>query len=221
MKSEQIDQLATALAKAQGEIKGAVKDSENPFFKSSYADLASVWEAIRAPLSKYGLAVIQTTDTDEGGMYILTTLAHASGQWIDGKFHLSPKDGSAQAIGSATSYARRYALAAISGVYQVDDDAEGAMGRKPEPKVNSVTHVTPITPQPATSPTAFPDVKKASPKQCAMIWAKLKNELGMDDESARDFIGRTTGKEQSKDLTTEDITLLLSEIDTEAKAAVK
>ena len=81
MKSDQINELASALAKAQAKIKGAVKDSANPFFKSSYADLQSVWDAIREPLSSNGLAVIQTTATNPaGGLDLVTTLAHSSGQ---------------------------------------------------------------------------------------------------------------------------------------------
>lgn len=135
MKSEQIDKLATALAKAQAEIKGAVKDSANPFFKSNYADLQSVWDAIREPLSKNGLAVIQTTEaaTPEH-LELVTTLVHSSGQWIEGRFPIIALKRDPQAIGSATSYARRYSLAAIVGVYQTDDDAEAAQARAPNAK---------------------------------------------------------------------------------------
>jgi hypothetical protein len=128
-KSEQINELAGALAKAQAEIKGALKDAQNPFFKSSYADLASVWDAIRAPLAKHGLSVIQTTDSTEKGMVLVTTLAHASGQWIEGRYPIQPMKNDPQAMGSATTYARRYALAAIVGVAQIDDDGEAAMAR--------------------------------------------------------------------------------------------
>jgi len=130
MKSDQINELATALAKAQAKIRGAVKDSANPFFKSSYADLQSVWDAIREPLAANGLAVVQTTDTNEAGqLQLVTTLMHSSGQWIQGRFPILPLKQEPQAIGSATSYARRYALAALVGVYQTDDDAEQAQAR--------------------------------------------------------------------------------------------
>lgn len=126
MKSEAINELAAALAIAQGQITGALKDSANPFFKSKYADLASVWDACREHLSKNGLAVIQTTREDIEGVTVETTLAHKSGQYISGLLRMFPKDKSPQAYGSAMTYARRYALAAIVGVAQVDDDANAA-----------------------------------------------------------------------------------------------
>lgn len=131
--SENIEALAAALAKAQGEITGALKDSSNPFFKSRYADLASCWDACRAQLSKNGLAVIQTTlATDGATVEVLTTLAHASGQWIRGRLRMAPKEATPQGIGSCITYARRYALAAMVGLAQIDDDAESAHGRTPD-----------------------------------------------------------------------------------------
>jgi hypothetical protein len=130
--SEQINELATALSKAQGKITGALKDSSNPFFKSKYADLASCWDACRAPLSDCGLAVIQTTQDGESGTMVVTRLVHSSGQWVQGRLTLAPKDHGPQAIGSTLTYARRYALAAIVGLAQIDDDAEAATGRQVE-----------------------------------------------------------------------------------------
>jgi hypothetical protein len=124
--SEQINELAAALAIAQGQITGALKDSANPFFKSKYADLASVWDACRKHTSENGLAVIQTTMANESGAYVVTTLAHKSGQWIRGFLPIKAKDDGPQAQGSGITYARRYALAAIVGVAQVDDDANAA-----------------------------------------------------------------------------------------------
>ena len=128
-KSEQIDQLATALAKAQGEITGALKDSANPFFKSKYADLASCWDACRGPLSKHGLAIIQAPEHTETGLILTTTLAHNSGQWISASLPIHPKDDTPQAMGSALTYARRYALTAFVGVAQIDDDGNLASGK--------------------------------------------------------------------------------------------
>jgi hypothetical protein len=127
--SMDIGELAGALAVAQGEITGALKDSENPFFKSKYADLASVWDACRGPLSKNGLAVVQTTISHPDGICVLTTLVHKSGQWIRGELVVKPKDASPQGIGSCLTYMRRYALAAIVGVAQVDDDGNAASGK--------------------------------------------------------------------------------------------
>lgn len=129
--SEQIDQLATALAKVQKSLKGAVKDAANPFFKSKYADLESVWNACRQPLADNGFCVIQTTDFfgNGAGTCLVTTLAHASGQWVKGILPINAKAQDPQGQGSAVTYARRYGLAAIVGVIQVDDDGESAHGR--------------------------------------------------------------------------------------------
>lgn len=127
--STEINELAGALAKAQGKITGALKDSKNDFFKSSYADLAACWDACRAPLSESGLAVIQTTVEKDGVVYVVTTLAHSSGQWIRGWLPVKAKDNTPQSQGSGLTYSRRYALAGIVGLAQIDDDAEAAQGR--------------------------------------------------------------------------------------------
>ena len=127
--STEIGQLAEALSKAQAKITGALKDSANPFFKSKYADLASVWDACREQLSANGLAVIQTTDVDPEGVLVITTLAHSSGEWIRGRLRMVPTKSDPQGVGSCLTYARRYALAAIVGVAQVDDDANAASNK--------------------------------------------------------------------------------------------
>ena len=139
--SASLDLLAAALASAQGQMAGALKASENPFYKSKYADLASVWEACREPLANNALAVVQSVhvaqvDHSNGvlpvAVTVTTMLMHASGQWISGELTMWPKDNTPQAIGSCTSYARRYSLAAMVGVYQKDDDAEDAQGHDAE-----------------------------------------------------------------------------------------
>ena len=135
MQSAEINELAEALAKAQGVISGAAKERINPFFKSSYADLTSVWDACREALSKNSLAVIQTTACTNGAVTLITTLAHSSGQWIRGTYPIDPVKDDPQGHGSALTYARRYSLASIVGVAprSDDDDAEGASGRKATP----------------------------------------------------------------------------------------
>jgi hypothetical protein len=135
MQSETIGALAAALSKAQADITGALKDSSNPFFKSKYADLASCWDACRKQLAANNLCVIQTTDLDDltNQTVLKTILAHSSGEWVKSITPILTKDNSPQAQGSGITYARRYALAAIVGLAQVDDDAEAAQGRKTEP----------------------------------------------------------------------------------------
>ena len=127
--SESIAALAAALSKAQASITGALKDSANPFFKSKYADLASCWDACRKPLTDNGLAVIQTIEAGDGRAVLVTTLCHASGEWIKSYCPILTKDDSPQGQGSGITYARRYALAAMVGLAQIDDDAEAAQGR--------------------------------------------------------------------------------------------
>jgi len=134
--SDQINEIALALSKAQASVKGAIKDSNNPFFKSSYADLQSVWDACRSALTANELAVVQSAGTDGPLVRVSTMLVHSSGQWFADDLALKPKDDGPQAMGACISYGRRYALAAFVGVYQTDDDAESAEGRKaPAPAV--------------------------------------------------------------------------------------
>lgn len=130
--SDALNELATALSKAQGEITGALKDSANPFFKSRYSDLASCWDACRAALSKNGLSVTQFPMTEGTESYLVTHLLHTSGQWMRSSLILKSKDDTSQAMGSAITYARRYALCAVVGVAQVDDDGNAASGRSAE-----------------------------------------------------------------------------------------
>lgn len=130
-------EIYTALVKAQGMIKNAVKDSTNPHYKSKYADLESVWDAIREALQKNNLAVLQLTDIDASGAPVLVTrVIHTSGEHIEGRYPLVCKDPTdAQKLGSSTSYARRYSLSAMLGVIQSDDDGNAAAGHTASPSV--------------------------------------------------------------------------------------
>lgn len=121
-----IGKLVFALAKAQAVIQPALKDKDNPFFKSRYADLSSIWESIRKPLTDNELAVIQTTEVQFHGLFLITTLAHSSGEWFRSTYPINPIKNDPQGIGSAITYARRYALAAIAGASTEDDDGNQA-----------------------------------------------------------------------------------------------
>lgn len=140
--SEQIKDIATALAKAQAEIEGAKKDSTNPHFKSSYADLASVWDACRKALTGNGLSVVQGPVSDEGRVGVTTMLMHSSGQWLESTFFMRPTKDDPQGAGSALTYARRYALAAMVGVAPEDDDGNAA-SEKPSGKPVAVAQQAP------------------------------------------------------------------------------
>jgi len=145
--SESINELATALSKAQGEMQAAIKDSVNPFFKSKYADLGSVWDAARPVLSKNGLCVMQTTEMLGDKIIMVTTLAHTSGQWMKSFLPLNPSKNDSQGVGAAITYLRRYSLSALVGVVCDDeDDGETAVGRG-----KTVPSPAPFVAKPATN----------------------------------------------------------------------
>ena len=127
LQSESVKELNTALAKAQGELFAAKKDSINPHFKSKYADLASVWEACREALSSNGLSVTQMpAEFQNNIMTLVTRISHSSGEWLEQTMTCPVGKPDPQGIGSCLTYMRRYALAAVVGVYQDDDDANSA-----------------------------------------------------------------------------------------------
>lgn len=125
--SPELDQLATALAVAQGSIQPAIRDRTNPAFKSSYADLASTWDACRVALSSNGLAVSQHPGRlEDGSVTVTTMLLHRSGQHITSVCSALPRDASPASVGSVVTYLRRYGLAAAVGVSPEDDDGQAA-----------------------------------------------------------------------------------------------
>jgi hypothetical protein len=126
-KSETIGKLTLALSKVQAQLKPAKENSKNPFFKSSYADLGAVWDSVRKLLAENELAIIQMP-TDVGGL--TTTLSHSSGEYISSTMYIPSKE-DAHGVGSAISYARRYALASVVGVVTGDDDGNGAVKGTP------------------------------------------------------------------------------------------
>ena len=128
LKSEEINELAAAISMAQGEIENASKNSANPHFKSKYADLAEVINCIRPVFSKHGLSVTQFPSYEGGVVSVETVIAHKSGQWMSGTISAPVSKHDAQGVGSATTYCRRYSLAAVACLAQEDDDAENAIG---------------------------------------------------------------------------------------------
>lgn len=157
------------MAKFQSQLKGAKADSQNPFFKSHYADLGSVWEAIQEPLTKNGLSVTQLSNWKEGmGWHVITRILHTSGEWCEGYFPIvAAKPNDPQAVGSATSYARRYALAAALGVYQTDDDGNAAVSR------GTVVQKD-LRPEMKKTATEALSGKVVDPKKCAHKWFQSK-----------------------------------------------
>lgn len=125
--SEQINELATALALAQVELENANKNAANPHFKSKYADLAEVLNTVRPVFAKHGLSVTQFPSYADGLVSVRTVLMHNSGQWMAGDASAPASKLDAQGVGSAITYLRRYSLAAVAGVAQEDDDGNAAV----------------------------------------------------------------------------------------------
>lgn len=137
--SETITKLAPALLAAQKSMGDAKKDSKNPFFKSSYADLNSVREVAIPALNAQGITVLQPTVVVEGKNYVKTLLLHESGEFLAALTEIKNTKGDAQSEGSGISYARRYGLQSFLNIGAVDDDGESTMKRLPEATKPTVT----------------------------------------------------------------------------------
>ncbi len=151
-KSETIGKLTLALSKVQSQLRPAKENSKNPFFKSSYADLGSVWDSVRKLLAENELAIIQMP-TDVGGL--TTIISHSSGEYMSSTMYIPSKE-DAHGVGSAISYARRYALASVVGVVTGDDD-DGNMAVK----VNRVASSKKSTPKPKLTDSQYKSMMKA------------------------------------------------------------
>ena len=180
-KSDSIASLAAALAKAQGEMENASKNSQNPHFKSKYADLAEILNTVRPVLSKHGLAVTQFPAFEAGTAHVETILTHASGEWMSGTCSAPVQKSDPQGVGSALTYLRRYSLAAVCGLAQEDDDANAA---SKGPK--QAAQAPKVAPKPAPTPTPAQPVKhvpatKATLDALASYYANDSAEVMLDD----------------------------------------
>ncbi len=151
--SNELGELFSALAKAQGKINNALKDKINPFYKSSYADLASVWNCCREPLSTNGLAIVQFVEGNKEEMVLVTMLGHSSGQWMKSRLPLFIGKKDSQGVAAAMTYAKRCALSAMVGVC-ADDDDDGELSvnrnksREDETPKKSIVNNVPIQKEP-------------------------------------------------------------------------
>lgn len=118
-------ELAKAMAKAQSQIKSALKEAKGQIGQNrsyKYADLTAIWDACKEALSSNEIAVIQKPDFDEAGMWLETVFMHSSGDSITGRYPIRPTQDTPQAYGSALTYAKRYSLSAMAGVVTEEDD---------------------------------------------------------------------------------------------------
>jgi hypothetical protein len=118
--------LNKALAQAQSEVENATKGSINPHFKNRYADLAEVLNTVRPVFASHGLSIVQSTSYDGSLVSVTTTILHAEGGYISSTASCVPAKADAQGVGASTTYLRRYALAAMTGIAQEDDDGQSA-----------------------------------------------------------------------------------------------
>jgi hypothetical protein len=170
--SGDLDALATALASFQSTFKNPPKNKTNPFFNSTYVDLADALDVVRKGLSEQGLSFIQLTSAGEDRVILHTRLLHVTGQWIEGTYPVT-KLAKAQEMGSALTYARRYALFALVGIAGEDDD-DGNVATHGDAKPNNAQSV------------AQKAVAKATEKQMAKI--------GLTPEESKQLAG-TLGHE--------------------------
>ena len=133
-KSETIKNLAVAMAKAQGEMGGAHKGANNPFFKSKYADLGAVIQAVKEPFANHGLSYVQFPIEESGRIGIETILMHESGEYLSNSFTVQLTKQDAQGAGSAITYCRRYGLQAVAGIPSEDDDGNAASKQAQKPR---------------------------------------------------------------------------------------
>ena len=173
-KSESIAALAAALAKAQGEMENAGKNSVNPHFKSKYADLAEILNTVRPVLSKHGLAVTQFPAFEGGTAHVETILTHASGEWMSGTCSAPVQKSDPQGVGSALTYLRRYSLAAVCGLAQEDDDANSAS----KPKTTAQKPAAPLPKQDPIKPGTLTDAQR---KTLMALYKNAEREVRIDD----------------------------------------
>ena len=128
--SDNVDQLFAALTQAQASDLSAAFNSTNPAFKSKYANLAAIWDAVRKPFSDAGLCVVQFPSARDKSVSVRTMIGHKSGQWIATTLTAVAKDATPQSVGSAVTYLRRFGLTSLAGVVaEPDDDGNAASGR--------------------------------------------------------------------------------------------
>jgi len=188
--SEKIDQLVKALIQAKGEFSKIERKKKNPFFNSKYADLATIDSAVMPALHKNGITVVQTTDMSGIQLVLVTMLVHESGQFITGNYPLNPVKNDPQGLGSATTYARRYALSAMLAVVSDDDDGNGA-SRKPETVAK-----TGAQDQPAYN-AGKRVITDAQARNLYKTWKKAHRQ----DDEVREYIKITFGFNSTKEIT--------------------
>jgi len=144
--SDKLDEIGPALAKAQGEFPAVNPDADGQAGggRYRYATLGHVFQTVRPTLAANGLSVTQSIEPTDSGITAHTHLLHESGQWIRGSAPVPVEKDTAQGVGSAITYARRYGLSALLGI-AVDDDDDGADATARPPKRQQRSSSAPAT----------------------------------------------------------------------------
>lgn len=201
-------ELYAALAEAQAEVENASKNSANPHFKSKYADLAEVLNTVRPVFAKHGLSILQSTEFNGSLVSVSTAVAHKSGGIVTSTASCVPAKSDAQGVGSATTYLRRYSLAAMCGVAQEDDDGQSAAhNRKPE-KLRDTTRPG----QPNSG--VWEAQSEESQAWLLGIAVQVRERAGADPVDALDFIA-------SQNLDTDEKAALYTQLESSVRTALK
>lgn len=171
--SETLTNIAPALVKALAKIEGVAKTKANPGFKGSkYATLEAVIEASKEHLTECGLTILQLPGALIDGVLTLeTVILHESGEFISGCFGIALGKQDPQGVGSAITYARRYALMSALNMPAVDDDGEAAQGRYHEPREQA-----PPAPNPAVS-AAVAAISMLTTTSALKAWKEMNAEM--------------------------------------------
>lgn len=137
--STNIDKIIPALIKVKSKLKGVAKTSDNPYFKSKYADLNSYIEAVEDLLAENDLILLQPTGIDDQGTFVETSIVHTSGQFISASMRLVLKTQDMQQAGAAVTYGRRFTLGSLLSMKAEDDDGNLASGKETKPAAKSFT----------------------------------------------------------------------------------
>jgi len=215
--SEKIDELIKAVVKVQAKIEPVKMDAFNPFFESQYASLHAIWESSRSLLSENGLVVIQPMDTEDGFVYVNTTLAHISGQWIRGRLGMKPPprmtqkgpiENDPQMVGQVVTYFRRYSLGAMLGIV-TDEDLDGDVGQHEKKSLPKKSPPKEKKPQKDKS-------KEKKGEKDKVYWTLLKEVQGLKDEILHKeyyLIINALGKKKSNELDKDQLGVLKFELD--------
>lgn len=228
--SEQIDQIATALAAAQAEFKAPPKKRTASYptksggkLEYSYADLADIIESVKPIMANHGLSVSQSPSQEGDVIILYTRLMHKSGQWLEGSMRVGGDN--PQQVGSCITYFRRYSLSGILGIMAEEDDDGQGTGVRASPiqasqRINS--HPQDIVPDPSSGLLdrhQTPKIHKmATDPQIKMIQARLI-KLGYTGDQMGEFITKRTSKKSWAEVTMTDVKMLVDEIEKIEKRA--